>query len=116
MKAEKMREWSADELENKEREFSDQLFRLKFQMASGQADLLQKIRVLRKDIAANLGASVIAQLSVPRRGLARLWRCNRPPPQPGAARLRQHAHGGEHLRTGPPGGGREARHADRHAP
>jgi large subunit ribosomal protein L29 len=51
MKAEKMREWSADELEAKEREFSDQLFRLKFQMASGQTDLLPKIRVLRKDIA-----------------------------------------------------------------
>ncbi len=51
MKAEKMREWSADELEAKEREFSDQLFRLKFQMASGQSDLLPKIRVLRKDIA-----------------------------------------------------------------
>jgi capsular polysaccharide biosynthesis protein len=33
--------------------------------------------VLRKDIAANLGASVIAQLSVPRRGLARLWRTKR---------------------------------------
>ncbi|HWM02142.1 MAG TPA: hypothetical protein VNP92_07360, partial [Actinophytocola sp.] len=29
--------------------------------------------VLRKDIAANLGASVIAQLPAPRRGLARLW-------------------------------------------
>lgn len=51
MKVEKMREWSADELRTKEREFSDQLFRLKFQMASGQTDTLQKIRVLRKDIA-----------------------------------------------------------------
>ncbi|MPZ79811.1 MAG: exopolysaccharide biosynthesis protein [Actinophytocola sp.] len=30
--------------------------------------------VLRKDIAANLGASVIAQLPAPQRGLARLWR------------------------------------------
>lgn len=30
--------------------------------------------VLRRDIAANLGASVIAQLPAPRRGLARLWR------------------------------------------
>ncbi len=46
-----MREWTADELRTKEREFSDQLFRLKFQMASGQTDTLQKIRVLRKDIA-----------------------------------------------------------------
>jgi large subunit ribosomal protein L29 len=51
MKVEKMREWTADELRTKEREFSDQLFRLKFQLASGQSDLLQKIRVLRKDIA-----------------------------------------------------------------
>ena len=51
MKLEKIREWSLDELRVKEREFSDQLFRLKFQMASGQTDTLQKIRVLRKDIA-----------------------------------------------------------------
>jgi large subunit ribosomal protein L29 len=51
MKAEKMREWSAEELQAKEREFSDQLFRLKFQMASGQTDMLQKVRDLRKDIA-----------------------------------------------------------------
>lgn len=33
--------------------------------------------VLRKDIAENLGASVIAQLSVPRRGPARLWHTKR---------------------------------------
>ena len=51
MKIDKMREWSPDELRTKEKEFSDQLFRLKFQMASGQTDVLQKIRVLRKDIA-----------------------------------------------------------------
>jgi large subunit ribosomal protein L29 len=51
MKVEKMREWTTDELRTKEREFSDQLFRLKFQLASGQSDVLQKIRVLRKDIA-----------------------------------------------------------------
>jgi large subunit ribosomal protein L29 len=51
MEVEKMREWSADELKAKEREFSDQLFRLKFQLASGQSDVLQKIRVLRRDIA-----------------------------------------------------------------
>ena len=51
MEVEKMREWSPDELKAKEREFSDQLFRLKFQLASGQSDVLQKIRVLRRDIA-----------------------------------------------------------------
>jgi large subunit ribosomal protein L29 len=51
MKAEKIREWNDIELKTKEREFSEQLFRLKFQMASGQAGVLQKIRELRKDIA-----------------------------------------------------------------
>ena len=35
----------------KEREYSEQLFRLKFQFASGQTDTLQKIRERRKDIA-----------------------------------------------------------------
>jgi len=51
MKIDKMREWGTEELKVKEKEFSDQLFRLKFQMASGQTDTLEKIRVLRKDIA-----------------------------------------------------------------
>ena len=51
MKMEKMREWAGDELKVKEKEFADQLFRLKFQMAAGQADVLEKIRGLRKDIA-----------------------------------------------------------------
>ena len=35
LKAEKIREWNAEELKNKEREYADQLFRLKFQFASG---------------------------------------------------------------------------------
>jgi large subunit ribosomal protein L29 len=51
MKAAKMKEWSPDELRVKEREYSEQLFRLKFQFASGQTDTLTKIRTLRKDIA-----------------------------------------------------------------
>ena len=51
MKVDKMREWSGDELRVKEREFSDQLFRLRFQMAGGQSDTLEKVRGLRKDIA-----------------------------------------------------------------
>ena len=51
MKTAKIREWSPDELRSKEREFSEQLFRLKFQFASGQTDTLAKIRSLRKDIA-----------------------------------------------------------------
>jgi large subunit ribosomal protein L29 len=51
MKAEKMREWTAEELDAKVREFSDQLFRLKFQLLNGQTETLVKIRALRKDIA-----------------------------------------------------------------
>ncbi len=51
LKAEKIREWSAEELKNKEREYADQLFRLKFQFASGQTDLLPNLRLLRKNLA-----------------------------------------------------------------
>ena len=50
-KKESIRDWTTDELRTKEREFSDQIFRLKFQLASGQSDVLQKMRELRKDIA-----------------------------------------------------------------
>ena len=49
--AEKMREWTVDELKSREREFSNQLFRLKFQMAGGQTESLTSIRELRKGIA-----------------------------------------------------------------
>lgn len=49
--AESMREWTDDELKQREREFSDQLFRLKFQMAGGRAEGLKTIRELRRGIA-----------------------------------------------------------------
>ena len=48
---EKLREESVDEARTKEREFREQLFRLKFQFASGQTDVLEKMRQLRRDIA-----------------------------------------------------------------
>ena len=48
---ERMRGGTEEEIRSKQREFSDQLFRLKFQFASGQTDTLAKIRELRKDIA-----------------------------------------------------------------
>jgi large subunit ribosomal protein L29 len=51
LKAEKIREWGADELHNKEKEFADHLFRLRFQFAGGQTDTLPNIRVLRKNLA-----------------------------------------------------------------
>jgi large subunit ribosomal protein L29 len=49
--AEKMREWTDDELSAREREFTGQLGRLKFRMASGQTESLEALRELRKGIA-----------------------------------------------------------------
>ena len=51
MKSEKVRNFTADELVSQERELSDQLFKLKFQLNMGQTESLKKIRGLRRDIA-----------------------------------------------------------------
>lgn len=51
MKAEELRQMSATELEAKEKEMREQLFRLRFQLAAGQMESVKKIRELRKDIA-----------------------------------------------------------------
>jgi large subunit ribosomal protein L29 len=48
---ERLRGGTETEIRTKQREFSDRLFRLKFQFASGQTDTLVKMRELRKDIA-----------------------------------------------------------------
>ncbi|MBZ5648488.1 MAG: 50S ribosomal protein L29 [Acidobacteriia bacterium] len=49
--AEKLRNLSDAEITAKQRELSDQLFRLKFQMKMGQTESLKKIRDLRRDLA-----------------------------------------------------------------
>lgn len=51
MKPEKIREMADEELLNQDRDLSDQLFRLRFQLSMGQTESLKKIRELRKDIA-----------------------------------------------------------------
>lgn len=66
MKAEKMREWTGEELAAKVREFSDQLFRLKFQLMNGQTETLSKIRTLRKDIARAKTLQREAELESPK--------------------------------------------------
>ena len=48
---EKLREMNAGELENQQRELSEQVFRLRFQIAAGQAEGLKKMREARKDLA-----------------------------------------------------------------
>ncbi len=49
--AEKLRALDAGELNAKQKEMTDQLFRLKFQRTLGQTESLNKMRGLRKDIA-----------------------------------------------------------------
>jgi len=47
----KLRDLSVDELERREAELSEQMFRLRFQWAMGQTETLNKIREIRKDRA-----------------------------------------------------------------
>ncbi len=51
MKPEKVRNLTDEELSHQERDLSDQLFKLKFQLNMGQTESLKKIRGLRRDIA-----------------------------------------------------------------
>ncbi|MDE3170743.1 MAG: 50S ribosomal protein L29 [Acidobacteriota bacterium] len=48
---EKFREMTANELDIQQRELSEQVFRLRFQLASGQAEGLKKMREARRDLA-----------------------------------------------------------------
>ena len=48
---EKFREMNANELELQERELSEQMFRLRFQLSTGQSEGLKKLREVRKDLA-----------------------------------------------------------------
>ncbi len=48
---EKFREMNANELDIQQRELSEQIFRLRFQLASGQAEGLKRMREARKDLA-----------------------------------------------------------------
>ncbi len=50
-RVEKFRDMRPEELQFQERELSEQVFRLRFQMASGQAEGLKKLREARKDLA-----------------------------------------------------------------
>ncbi len=48
---EKIRESSSDELHLQERELTEQIFRLRFQLSTGQAEALKRLRDSRKDLA-----------------------------------------------------------------
>ena len=51
MKAAELRDLCADELGVKERELTDQLFRMRIQKAMGQLESPEKIRTVRRDLA-----------------------------------------------------------------
>lgn len=51
MKRQNFTDLSSDELHVKEREMAEQVFRLKFQAATGQGEGLRKLRELKKDLA-----------------------------------------------------------------
>jgi large subunit ribosomal protein L29 len=47
----KFREMNANELEIQQRELGEQIFRLRFQLSTGQAEGLKKLREVKKDLA-----------------------------------------------------------------
>ena len=51
MKAAELRDLGADELGAKERELTDQLFRMRIQKSMGQLDAPAKLTTLRRDLA-----------------------------------------------------------------
>lgn len=47
----RFRQMGDQELESREADLRDQLFRLRFQMSMGQSESIKKLRQLRRDIA-----------------------------------------------------------------
>ncbi len=51
MKASKMRDMSKEDLQHEEAELREQLFKLRFQTATGQLESAPRLRGVRRDIA-----------------------------------------------------------------
>jgi large subunit ribosomal protein L29 len=50
-RTEKFREMNPNELEVQQRELAEQIFRLRFQLSTGQAEGLRKLREAKRDLA-----------------------------------------------------------------
>jgi large subunit ribosomal protein L29 len=50
-KVEKMRDQNTAELNQRQQELAEQTFRLRFQLSTGQAEAVTKLRSARKDLA-----------------------------------------------------------------
>ena len=48
---EKMRDQDTPELSARQNELAEQVFRLRFQLSTGQAEAVTKLRIARKDLA-----------------------------------------------------------------
>jgi large subunit ribosomal protein L29 len=51
MKVAGFRDFTVDELRQRERDFDDQLFRLRIQKSMGQLEAAHKLKTLRRDLA-----------------------------------------------------------------
>jgi large subunit ribosomal protein L29 len=50
-RVEKMRDQGTPELTERQNELAEQVFRLRFQLSTGQAEAVTKLRMARKDLA-----------------------------------------------------------------
>lgn len=50
-RVEKFREMNTNELEIQQRELAEQIFRLRFQLSTGQSEGLKKLREVKRDLA-----------------------------------------------------------------
>lgn len=50
-RVEKFREMNTNELEIQQRELAEQIFRLRFQLSTGQSEGLKKLREAKRDLA-----------------------------------------------------------------
>ena len=51
VRAEKFRDMTGNELQVQERELTEEAFRLRFQLNTGQAESLKKLREVKRDLA-----------------------------------------------------------------
>ncbi|HEX3941179.1 MAG TPA: 50S ribosomal protein L29 [Acidobacteriaceae bacterium] len=86
MDIEKIRNLGPEELRQQERQASEQLFRLKFQMKLGQNEGVKKLRELRKEIARIRTIERERELAAPRDSAQKEKPADRGPQKTKAAR------------------------------
>jgi large subunit ribosomal protein L29 len=67
---EKIREAGRDELQAQHKELTEQIFRLRFQLTTGQAEALKRLREAKKDLARVKTLLRAQELSAPTRSVS----------------------------------------------